>query len=68
MGWFRKKDKQSQVRQQLIEKIDGKAVRYVTRREEVNGVTTETVLGKEGRINCTPEAVVIVCNGSVKLT
>lgn len=46
-----------------MERIHGKPIRYVTRREVVNGVSTETVLGKEGRINCNPQEVVVVCNG-----
>ena len=49
----------------LIARLDGRAVKYVTRREmDGNGNPVETVIGKEGRINTRQGQIVVVCNGS----
>lgn len=49
----------------VLKRIHGKAVRYVSRREEDgSGGAVETVLGKEGRINVNGDDLVVMCNGS----
>ena len=47
-----------------LERIHGRAVRYVARREEdAEGNVVENVLGKEGRINVNDDDLVVMCNG-----
>lgn len=65
MGLFsRKKNKAADTNTALLARIDGKLIRYVTRREtDENGSPRETVLGKEGRIHVLADRVAVSCNG-----
>ena len=62
MGLFRRKDAKEKDAAALLARIDGKAVKYVSRRDPATGV--ESVIGREGRINTREGQIVIVCNGS----
>ena len=46
----------------LLARLDGRSVKYVTRRDLETGV--ETVIGREGRLNTKEGKIVIVCNGT----
>ncbi|HIW74877.1 MAG TPA: hypothetical protein H9684_11185 [Firmicutes bacterium] len=46
----------------LLARLDGKSVKYVTRRDPETQV--ETVIGHEGRLNTQEGQIVIVCNGT----
>mgnify|MGYP000017957307 CR=1 FL=1 len=65
MGLFgRKKAKTGGGGAELLAKIDGRLVRYVTRRGvDENGSPTETVLGKEGRIMTQNGRIVVMSGG-----
>lgn len=66
MGLFHRKSEKADVRLngQVLERIQGKAIKYVTRRDiGPDGSTRETVLGKTGRINCLADAIVVMCDG-----
>ena len=66
MGLFsRRKQKQLDTNTELLAKIDGRIIRYVTCRGiDENGNPMETVLGKEGRINTLHDRIVISCSGT----
>lgn len=65
MGLFsRKKSKAADTNTALLARIDGRLIRYVTRRDtDENGSPRETVLGKEGRIHVQPDYVAVSSNG-----
>lgn len=65
MGLFgRKKQAKKDDNAFLQAKLDGRLVRYVTRREpDENGNTVETVLGKDGRICATNGYVAVIAGG-----
>ncbi len=46
----------------LLARLDGKSVKYVTRRDPETQV--ETVIGHEGRLNTRDGQIVIICNGT----
>lgn len=49
----------------LIERIDGRAIKYVARRGlDESGSPVEHIIGRQGRINTQNGQIVIVCNGS----
>jgi hypothetical protein len=48
--------------QKLIERLDGRAVKYVARREPDS--TIESVIGRAGRINTKNGFITIICNGT----
>lgn len=66
MGLFRsKRHKADGETARLIARLDGKSVKYVTRRApDENGSPAETVIGKQGRINTRNGRIVIVCDGT----
>ncbi len=66
MGLFSRKSKKTlETDPSLFAKIDGKLIRYVTRRGmDENGNPTETVLGKEGRIHLHQDCILVSCNGT----
>jgi hypothetical protein len=65
MGLFgRGKNKAQKQREATLARINGKAIKYVTRREvDDAGTAVETVLGKAGRINCLDTDIVVMCDG-----
>ena len=65
MLFFGKKKKQEAASPELLARINGKSLRYVTRREE--GDYTESVVGKGGGLSVRDGAVIIVCDNGVVL-
>lgn len=65
MGIFsRGKKKTADTNRELLSRIDGRLVRYVTRRgTDEDGNPTETVLGKEGRITVQHGMAAVSCDG-----
>lgn len=66
MGLFSRKNKKTlETDPALLAKLDGKLIRYVTRRGmDEKGNPTETVLGKEGRIAFHQETIAVSCGGT----
>lgn len=65
MGLFASKRHKAGGGARLIAGLDGKPVKYVTRRGlDENGSPVETVIGKQGRINTRNGRIVIVCDGA----
>ena len=62
MGLFSKQSKTDRENAKLIERLDGRAVKYVTERDPATGI--ESVIGREGRINTKNGTIAIVCNGT----
>ncbi|HIZ20453.1 MAG TPA: hypothetical protein H9674_06310 [Firmicutes bacterium] len=63
MGLFgRRKTSEDRETAALLARLDGKSVKYVTRRDPATQV--ETVIGHEGRLNTKDGQIVIVCNGT----
>ena len=66
MLFFGKKKKDHEVASpELLARINGKSLRYVTRREE--GDYTETVVGKGGGLSVREGDVIVVCDNGVIL-
>ncbi|MBO5646716.1 MAG: hypothetical protein J6S59_06325 [Clostridia bacterium] len=59
MFLFRKKKNINAPDPRLIARLNGKSLRYVTRRDE--GDYKETVIGKGGSLNIRNDEVIIVC-------
>ena len=65
MGLFRKRRQAEGADPHLLARMDGKEVKYVTRRElDESGSPVESVIGKEGRLNTQNDRIVVVCNGT----
>lgn len=60
MFLFRKKKNPNAPDPRLIARLNGKSLRYVTRRDD--GDYKETVIGKGGSLNIRNDEVIIVCD------
>ena len=61
MSLFSHKRKQDSEQRQLLERLNGRELQTVTRRDPETSV--EILIGKAGRINTNQDKVVIVCDG-----
>ena len=61
MALFSRKKKPCADQRELLERLDGRELQTVTRRDPET--SAETVIGKAGRINTLHGQIVIVCDG-----
>ena len=61
MALFSRKKKPGADQRELLERLDGRELQTVTRRDPET--SAETVIGKAGRINTLHGQIVIVCDG-----
>ena len=61
MALFSRKKKPGADHRELLERLDGRELQTVTRRDPET--SAETVIGKAGRINTLHGQIVIVCDG-----
>ncbi len=63
MFCWRKKDKLQSESAKLIKSLDGREVKYVSKRDPVD--YGEIILGKNGHINITDDELIILCEGEI---
>ncbi len=60
--FFSRQNKADKINKQLIARLDGRMVKYVTKRD--TETSEETVIGHLGRINTKNGYITIVCDGT----
>ncbi|MDD2362285.1 MAG: hypothetical protein PHH84_04920 [Oscillospiraceae bacterium] len=60
--FFNRQKQTDKTKRQLITRLDGRAVKYVTKRDAETSV--ESVIGRSGRINTKNGYITIICDGT----